>query len=199
MTGTYGSVTINADGSYSYALDNGDADTNALAQGQTRHRPFTYTVIDAIGATSSATLTITSPAPTTPRWRLPTSTAPTWSSRAGVNPGNTPFAGDPSAAGNVLTNDTDVDAGETKAVSAVNGWPARRQPVAGTYGSVTIDADGSYSYALDNGDADTNALAQGQSHRPVHLHGGRRQRRHLVGDADHHHHGHQRRAGGGCR
>ena len=36
---------------------------------------------------------------------------------AGVNPGNTAFAGDPSATGNVLTNDTDVDAGDTKTVS----------------------------------------------------------------------------------
>src|SRR5258707_2166001 len=33
---------------------------------------------------------------------------------SGVNPGNTPFAGDPSATGNVLTNDTDVDTGDTK-------------------------------------------------------------------------------------
>ena len=32
---------------------------------------------------------------------------------SGVNPGNTPFAGDPSAAGNVLTNDLDVDSGNT--------------------------------------------------------------------------------------
>ena len=42
-------------------------------------------------------------------------------SESGVNPGNTPFAGDPSAAGNVLTNDTDVDTGDTKTVTAVNG------------------------------------------------------------------------------
>ena len=40
---------------------------------------------------------------------------------SGVNPGNTPFAGDPSATGNVLTNDTDVDTGDTKTVTAVNG------------------------------------------------------------------------------
>ena len=37
--------------------------------------------------------------------------------RPGVNPGNTPFAGDPSATGNVLTNDTDVDTGDTKTVT----------------------------------------------------------------------------------
>ena len=38
---------------------------------------------------------------------------------SGVNPGNTPFPGDPSATGNVLTNDTDPDAGDTKTVQGV--------------------------------------------------------------------------------
>src|SRR5947199_112726 len=79
-----------------------------------------------------------------------------------VNPGNTAFAGDPSATGNVLTNDTDVDTGDTKAVSAVNGSAANvGTAVTGTYGSVTINGDGTWSYALDNSDPDTNALAQG--------------------------------------
>jgi len=46
---------------------------------------------------------------------------------SGVNPGNTPFAGTSTATGNVLTNDTDVDTGDTKAVSAVNGLSANVQ------------------------------------------------------------------------
>ena len=63
---------------------------------------------------------------------------------AGVNPGNTPFAGDPSATGNVLTNDTDVDTGDTKTVSEVNGLAANvGTAVTGTYGSLTLNADGS--------------------------------------------------------
>src|SRR5213075_1359968 len=82
---------------------------------------------------------------------------------SGVTPGNTAFAGDGSAVGNVLTNDSDVDTGDSKAVSAVNGVAANvGSAVAGTYGSVTMMSDGSYSYALDNADPDTNALAQGQ-------------------------------------
>src|SRR5438477_601516 len=80
-----------------------------------------------------------------------------------MNTANTAFAGDPSAAGNVLLNDTDVDAGATRTVSAVNGAGTNvGTAVAGTYGSVTILSDGSYSYALNNADPDTNALAQGQ-------------------------------------
>ena len=120
---------------------------------------------------------------------------------SGVNPGNTPFAGDPSATGNVLTNDTDVDTGDSKTVTAVNGSAANvGQPLVGTYGTLTLAADGSWSYALDNADPDTDALAQGADrHRRLHLHCDRRQRRHLVHDAHHHHHRHQRRAGGDRR
>src|SRR5205085_11731869 len=66
---------------------------------------------------------------------------------SGVNPGNTPFPGDPSASGNVLTNDTDVDTGDTKTVSAVNGSGANvGTAITGTYGTVTIAANGSYTY-----------------------------------------------------
>ena len=63
---------------------------------------------------------------------------------SGVNPGNTPLPGDPSATGNVLTNDTDVDTGDSTTVAAV-ARPGRqcRPAVTGTYGSVTIGADGS--------------------------------------------------------
>ena len=98
------------------------------------------------------------------------------STESGVNPGNTPFAGDATAAGNVLTNDTDVDTGDSKTVAAVNGVAGNvGAAVTGTYGSVTINADGSYTYTLDNADPDTNALAQGATgDRRVQLHGDRR-------------------------
>ncbi len=72
-------------------------------------------------------------------------------------------AGDPSAAGNVLTNDTDVDTGDSKTVTAVNGSaPNVGAPLVGLYGTLTLGADGTWTYALDNADPDTNALAQGQ-------------------------------------
>ena len=80
------------------------------------------------------------------------------------NPGNDPFAGDPSATGNVLSNDTDVDAGAVLKVSQVNGDGTKvGVSVTGTYGSVTIADDGSWTYTLDNADPDTNKLAQGQA------------------------------------
>ncbi|MGL6045617.1 MAG: Ig-like domain-containing protein [Vogesella sp.] len=76
------------------------------------------------------------------------------------------FAGTASATGNVLSNDTDVDAGDSKAMVSVNGSTVNASGdtvVAGTYGTLTIKADGSYSYALDNSKAAVNALAAGSS------------------------------------
>src|SRR5207253_666801 len=162
VVGTYGSVTIASDGSYSYTLDNADPDTNALAQGATATDQFSYTVVDSNGATSSTTLTITLTGTNDAPVAVADTNAGDPVTEAGVNPANTPFPGDATAAGNVLTNDTDVDTGDTKTVSAVNGSAANvGTAVVGTYGSVTIASDGSYSYTLDNADPDTNALAQG--------------------------------------
>ncbi len=75
---------------------------------------------------------------------------------SGVNPG------DSLAAGNVLANDTDIDVGDSKTVSAVDGLAANvGTAVTGTYGTLTLAANGAWTYTLDNTDPDTNALAQG--------------------------------------
>src|SRR5215208_6491149 len=83
---------------------------------------------------------------------------------SGVYPGNTPFPGDPSASGNVLANDTDVDSGAVLTVKDINGSTANvGNAVLGTYGSVTINSNGTWTYSLDNSDPQTQALAQGAS------------------------------------
>jgi VCBS repeat-containing protein len=85
-------------------------------------------------------------------------------SESGVVSGNTAFAGTPTASGNVLTNDTDVDAGDTKTVTAVNGISGNvGTSITTTYGTVTIAADGTYTYTLDNTRPVTQALSQGQN------------------------------------
>ena len=58
LQGTYGTLLIHADGSYHYSLNDQDADTNALSQGQQAADAFTYTVTDAHGLASTAQLTI---------------------------------------------------------------------------------------------------------------------------------------------
>lgn len=59
--------------------------------------------------------------------------------------------------GNVLANDTDPDVGDTKTVVGV-ATGSVGAVVSGTYGSVTIQADGSYVYNVDNSNAAVEAL-----------------------------------------
>ena len=60
LTGKYGTLTLNADGSYTYTLNNSNPTVNALNPGQSlTDEVFTYTVRDADGTTSSAKLSIT--------------------------------------------------------------------------------------------------------------------------------------------
>ena len=167
FVGTYGTLTLNADGTYTYVIDNTDTDVQALrTSGQTLSESFNYTMKDGAGSTSSSTLTITIHGANDNPVAVADTNAGDPVVESGVNPGNTPFPGDGSAAGNVLANDTDPDTGETAtlAVSAVNGVGGNvGNAVVGTYGSVTINATGGYSYTLNNADGDTNALTQGQA------------------------------------
>ncbi len=66
--------------------------------------------------------------------------------------------------GNVLTNDTDVDSGDSKTVSGVAAGTAASASgsvgasVTGSYGSINIASDGSYTYTVDNSNATVQAL-----------------------------------------
>ncbi|RYY04220.1 MAG: retention module-containing protein [Gammaproteobacteria bacterium] len=55
VVGTYGTITLNANGSYTYAANN----ANSLAAGVTATDSFSYQVSDGHGGTSTATVTIT--------------------------------------------------------------------------------------------------------------------------------------------
>ncbi|QLF92694.1 hypothetical protein HW090_05595 [Pseudomonas sp. ABC1] len=59
VTGQYGSLTLNPDGSYTYTLDNDNPAVNALKDGKTLDEVFSYTLTDDDGDQSTATLTIT--------------------------------------------------------------------------------------------------------------------------------------------
>ena len=62
---------------------------------------------------------------------------------------------DPS--GNVLTNDTDVDHGDTKFVSALVGGTLG-SATAGSFGWLTLTGDGNYTYTVDNNNSDVQSL-----------------------------------------
>ena len=156
----FGSYALDAAGTWVYTLDNSNATVQALNVGQTLTDTFTAATVD--GTAKVVTITINGSNDTPAAAADNNAGDPV--TESGVNPGNTPFAGDPSAAGNVLTNDLDVDSADTKTVVAVNGEaPNVGNPLIGTYGTLTLLANGIWSYALDNAGPDTNALAQGQT------------------------------------
>ena len=66
------------------------------------------------------------------------------------------------ATGNLLSNDSDPD-GDPLTLASVNGTTDGAAGVAGTYGRLTFNADGSYAYTLDNGSAAVQALNAGES------------------------------------
>ncbi|MDD5058244.1 MAG: putative Ig domain-containing protein, partial [Sideroxydans sp.] len=109
----------------------------SLAQGQTATDTFAYTVSDSLGATSTATVTMTitgvNDGPVTA------------DDAANVQEDNTIAAN-----GNVLANDSDIDQGTVLTVTNAG-------TLQGTYGSLVLNADGNYSYQLDN----TSAAVQG--------------------------------------
>ncbi|WP_179877597.1 putative Ig domain-containing protein, partial [Rhizobium anhuiense] len=67
------------------------------------------------------------------------------------------------ASGNVLTNDTDPDAGDTKTVTAVVFGATSGtlgSALNGTYGSLVLNASGVYSYTVNETNAAVQALRQ---------------------------------------
>ena len=152
--GTYGSLALNADGTYTYTVNNNSAAVQALrTAANTLTDTFTYNLRDAAGATSSTTLTVT----ITGANDAPVAVADTRTATEDVTLVTT-------AATGVLANDTDVDSGDTKTVSAVAFGAAAGTvgaALVGTYGTLTLNADGSYSYLADRPAAE--ALAVGQS------------------------------------
>ncbi len=129
VAGTYGSLTLNADGSFSYAVDNGSALVQALAAGQQVHDIFTYTITDN-GTPSSATANSSLDVTITGVNDAPVAVADSYN----VDEDQTlnPILG-------VLFNDSDVE-GETMTAVLVDDVQN---------GSLTLNADGSFSYTPD--------------------------------------------------
>ena len=140
--GAHGTLTLNADGSYSYQLDNAAA--QSLAFGELVTDAFGYMASDGMAQTAG-TLTVSIAG---------TNDAPAALSDAA----SVSEDGVLGASGNVLGNDRDLDKGAVLTV-------ANHGTYAGTYGTLTLNADGSYAYALDN--AATQVLAQHQTESEV--------------------------------
>ncbi|MFN7626377.1 MAG: beta strand repeat-containing protein, partial [Pirellula sp.] len=162
VTGTYGSITINSAGAYTYTVDNSNAAVSALRlSSNTLSDVFTYTMRDTAGLTSTTQITVTiqgaNDAPTAANDSLIAIEAGGVSNgTAGSNP-----------TGNLLTNDTDLDStgnGETKTVTGIavgsvaNPTGTVGVAMTGTYGSMSIASTGAYTYTVDNSNGAVQAL-----------------------------------------
>ena len=170
LVGTYGTLRINADGSYTYSVDNTNPVVDGMDTGDQLTDTFNYTVLDHPGGLSDiALLTITiKGANDAPVANNDSGTA----IEAGGTFNTTPGA---DASGNVLTNDSDVDGSDTPSVNgtitairlgATEGTGSAGvvgSPLQGLYGSLSIDANGNYRYAIDNANPTVEALNEGDS------------------------------------
>src|SRR5205085_2103701 len=146
--GTYGDLTIHADGSYSYVAN---AAFDALHAGNNPTDVFTFTVSDGAGSLVPTTLTFNiTGANDTPVVSAVTASATDTAAKD---------AGTQVASGNAITDvsDSDRDSATTLTVSDVKGTGdalaltviAAGTTAHGTYGDLTIHADGSYSYVAN--------------------------------------------------
>ncbi|MET1115675.1 MAG: retention module-containing protein, partial [Comamonas sp.] len=139
--GQFGQITLNADGSFSYQLDNALPSVQGLAAGQTATENFTYTLVDANGASSSGSLTVTI---------VGTNDVPVLSGQVAIVVSEdqaTPVTGQ------LTVTDPDVD--DTHTWSVDNGGQ-------GQYGNFTVDQTGGWTYVPGTGNADVQGLKAGE-------------------------------------
>ena len=144
FSGQYGDLNIDGLGQYFYFPGATEAEQAALAAAPAGSHPtdaFIVTLRDDPGATATTTLSFVFD-------RAPTAAADT----ALAVLGRPLSAG---AANGVLQNDSDADgdALTVTSVAGLNGAGAAGSAIAGRYGTLTLAADGSYSYAVDPGPA----------------------------------------------
>ncbi|KJV05032.1 Ig-like domain-containing protein, partial [Methylocucumis oryzae] len=121
---------MNADGSYSYTVDNTVAAVNVLKTGESLTETYIYTLTDADGDTDTATLTITV---------FGVNDTPQVSNDSNTN------VEDQVQTGNVLANDSDPDGDELSVTAfTINGenyTPGDSASIPGI-GTFTLNSDG---------------------------------------------------------
>ena len=138
-TGTYGSLSINGTGAYTYTLNNNNATVDALLNGGSLQEVYNYSTN---GQSSTLTITING--------------ADDVASLTADTGSVTEDDAQTSVSGNVLTNDVDADTALTVSnAAALNGT--------GSFGSLSIDATGAFTYTVDNANVTVNALNVGQT------------------------------------
>lgn len=170
ITTAYGTLTINADGTYSYAMNKDGAAITSMADGADYADTFTVTVTDVHGSTSTQNIVINihkgNVGP------VVTSTNTVALTEAGLaKGGNTEFAGTPMAPGQVTATDAEGDSlSFSVAAPSGNGYSIAPDTSAGIqlihtpYGNLVFHmTTGAYTYTLDNTKTDLNTLKTGDS------------------------------------
>ena len=150
LTGTYGTITVNANGSYTYIADQAAAD--ALDAGDTVTDVFNYTVSDGTD-TDMATITITVNGVDDDITAVNDTDA--------VDE-NASISRSVDTSYDIDSNDTDPDDSSSSTITGIrigstedSGVPGTiGSGLIGTYGTLTLNANGSYSYAADQSGAD---------------------------------------------
>ncbi len=175
IAGTWGSITIDRNGNYIYQPN---AASQSLSDGETVKDAFTYTICDPSGAVSTAKITIEvcgqNDAPIA-KDDIRTTTPTTTITNGGAITGNT-FGdtkdGDPDRR-DVLTvvgvrpgtEDPNCLPAATGGIRASTAEQANvNKPIEGTYGSLTLKPDGTYTYQPN---AAAQNLPQGQKVQDV--------------------------------
>ncbi|WP_188863612.1 VCBS domain-containing protein, partial [Aliivibrio fischeri] len=140
--GKYGTMTVDANGNWVYALDPSNPDTQALAENQQEFETFTIAVDDGNGGQNAIVITVEI---------LGTNDAPI----IGGKTSRTIMEDDQASVSGQLT-DGDVDLTDT------HTWTLLTDPK-GIFGSMSLDANGKWTYTIDNSSPLTQGLLEGQT------------------------------------
>ncbi|MDC3146744.1 DUF4347 domain-containing protein, partial [Alphaproteobacteria bacterium] len=164
LTGTYGQLTLNSNGSYSYAANQSAAD--ALDAGDTVYDYFNYTVSDGT-ETDTAVITITviginDDVTAVNDYGVVTEDATLTVTNGESQNLSGSYDTHDEHSGDISANDTDPDASPTHTITAIRTGSSEGSGTAGTvgsaltgtYGQLTLNSNGSYTYVANQDAAD---------------------------------------------
>ena len=171
IAGSYGTLTINPDGSFAYDVDSTNPTVIALPAGSTLTDTFTYKITDTAGLTDLAVLNVivrgvNDPPVANDVFATAVEAGGIANSTAGIDPSGDAMANDFDPDGNPINvvgvRIGDDTGGPTGLVAVPTGSTSGNgTAITGTYGTLTIGADGTYTYVVDNNNAAVQALRIG--------------------------------------
>ncbi|MDD9196281.1 retention module-containing protein, partial [Aliivibrio sp. S3MY1] len=147
--GSFGVLTVDGTGKWTYTLDNTKADTQAISQGELKTETFEVVVNDGKGGTETHTITVEVTG---------TNDLPSVAGSSVISGGVTEETA-LSASGDLFADDVDTLDSHTWTLLTSNTDP---------YGSIAVttnpDGSGKWEYTLNNTAAQVQALANGETH-----------------------------------